>query len=218
MNFDLILLGVVVVLIFVRLRSLLGTRPDKIQIKLITPKDLEKLSDTELQKLTNFAQKQVQKHENIMNAKLTFVPSDEALSAIPYFNKIDFLARAAKAFEMILTAFAAQDLQTLKTLTTPKLYERFEKIIHERNENNIIAETELIKIDELTLEDAKISKNNVAKVVVKFVTDQINVLKTSEGEILEGDDNFVQQITDMWTFQRDFNKNSPVWLLTSTKK
>ena len=65
--------------------------------------------------------------------------------------------------------------------------------------------------------DAKILKTQ-AKVAVHFVSEQVNLLKSADGEIIQGDENFVQKIDDVWTFERDLNKKSNIWLLSSTKK
>ena len=70
----------------------------------------------------------------------------------------------------------------------------------------------------LSGENAEINSDGMAKIVVKFVTEQINLLKNSAGEIVEGDENFVQKITDVWTFEKDINSASKIWLLVSTKK
>jgi predicted lipid-binding transport protein (Tim44 family) len=60
-------------------------------------------------------------------------------------------------------------------------------------------------------------KNSV-KIIVDFDSEQINILKNADGEVVEGDENFVQNITDVWTFERSLNAKSKNWLLVSTKK
>ena len=206
---DLIFLSIVVVLIFMRLNNVLGKKT-QMQIKILNRQDFEKFYQT--------IRDEFEANEKINGADVVTNASANVLEQIPDFDKADFLSRAAKAFEMVLTAFAAQDRSTLEMLVTPKLYQKFCDIIAEREAENITAETDLIRIEELTIKDAKISAKGVAKIVVEFITDQINVLKNSEGVVIEGDENFVQKITDVWTFERDLHQKSPVWLLTSTKK
>jgi len=207
---DLIFLGLVVILILIRLNNVLGTRPEKMQIKIVDKKEFENFY--------HMVHDELEKNEKIIGAEVPLTPSDSVLAQIPHFSKPDFLARAAKAFEMILTAFANYDKKTLQMLVSPKLYERFAEIIDDRQSQNLVAETDLIKVDEMRIEDAKISAKGIAKIVVKFITDQINVLKDKNGEVIEGDENFVQKITDVWTFEKNLNTASNVWLLTSTKK
>ena len=207
---DLIFLGVVVLLILFRLNNVLGTRPEQPQIKIVSKKEFEKIYD--------IIQNKVKEEERFCDIKLPQTPADETLRNIPNFNKADFLKRVSKVFEMVLDAFANRDNDTLKMLTTPKLYEKFSEVLEQRKEQNLTLESDLIKIDEMEITDAKISAKGVAQITVKFVSDQINVLKDDKGEIIEGDENFVQKITDMWTFEKDINKSTPVWRLNSTKK
>ncbi len=207
---DLIFLGLVVVLILMRLNNVLGTRPPKVEIKILNKKEFENFYQT--------VKGEIESEEKLEMAKIAQTKADKILMQIPGFNKSDFLKRAAKAFEMILSAFASNDTKTLEMLVAPDLYQKFENIINERQMQNMTAETDLIKIDEMSIEDAKISAKGIAKIVVKFITDQINVLKNQKGVVIEGDENFVQKITDVWTFEKDLGAVSNIWLLTSTKK
>ncbi|HCU59004.1 MAG TPA: hypothetical protein DIC64_03385 [Alphaproteobacteria bacterium] len=207
---DLIFLGLVVALILYRLNNVLGTRPERPQIKIVSKKEFDKIYD--------MIQGKIKEDEKFADIKMPQTAADEVLSSIDGFSKESFLKRASKAFEMVLEAFANRDIETLKMLTTSKLYKKFEAIIKEREEQNISAEDDLIRICEMEIVDAKISSKNIAQISVKFQSEQVNVLKNAQGEIIEGDENFVQQITDVWTFEKDLNSNSPVWLLNSTKK
>ena len=39
-----------------------------------------------------------------------------------------------------------------------------------------------------------------------------------QGDVIEGDDRFIQCITDVWTFERSLTSSNPNWVLVSTKK
>lgn len=205
--FDLILLFVAVVLIFTRLRNVLGTRPDDDKPKVLVVKQI--VPNENLQE---------QLQETIASVGEPLSEIDKKLYAIPQFSRQDFCARCAKVFEMVLNAFASADESTLKMLVGKKLFDGFQEIIKQRKAEGITAETDLIKIDDLCIEDVKISSKGVAQIVVKFISEQINLLKNAAGEVIEGDENFVQKITDVWTFERNINSESPVWFLVSTKK
>ena len=56
-----------------------------------------------------------------------------------------------------------------------------------------------------------------ALVTVKFVSEQVNVTKDSEGRIIDGDPNEVVRITDIWTFMRDVASRDPNWTLVATR-
>ncbi len=215
---DIIFLLIVAVLIFARLRSVLGTRPDegKPEVRIVSREDFEKAYEKmrhEIEEKMNLAPV-TKTAQNVEEAEGV----DKVLCSIPHFDRADFCRRCSKAFEMILSAFANRDEETLKMLTGKKLFAKFQEIIKQRTEEGIVAETDLIKVDEMNIEDAKISSKGIAQIVVKFISEQINLLKNAAGEVIEGDENFVQKITDVWTFERDLNAKSPAWLLVSTKK
>ena len=207
---DLIFLGLVVALILYKLNTVLGTRPNKPFIKIVNKQEFDRIY--------NMLAKNAEEAAKFEDIKLSKSSADIELEKIKDFNKEDFLKRASKVFEMVLEAFAAQDKETLKMLTTSKLYKRFDELIEERKAENITAESDLIKIDEMKIKNVKISERGLAQISVELTSSQINVLKDADGNLIEGDENFVQQITDVWTFEKDINKASPVWLLASTKK
>ena len=95
---------------------------------------------------------------------------------------------------------------------------KFKKVISQRQQDNITAETDLIGFNEAEITDVKLNQNDTAKISVKFVTEQVNLLKDKDDNVIEGDENFVQTITDIWTFERCVTSTNPNWLLTSTKK
>ena len=76
----------------------------------------------------------------------------------------------------------------------------------------------MISFDSAEITNAKITKNDLVKITVKFISEQVNLLKNKDGEIIEGDEQYIQNITDVWTFERSITSASPNWLLTSTKK
>jgi predicted lipid-binding transport protein (Tim44 family) len=50
------------------------------------------------------------------------------------------------------------------------------------------------------------------------VSEQVNLLKNADGDIIEGDENYIQQISDVWTFEKSLDANVNNWMLCSTKK
>lgn len=206
---DIIFLIVVVAFVLIKLYSVLGTRPDE-ENKVVF------LSKEEFKKVNPDLINEIATKLNLIDE--TENENCEFLDKIPNFNRNDFCSRASKVFEMVLNAFACNDEKTLKMLMDKKLFAKFKKIMQQRQEDNICAETDLIKIENVSIENATVKENGIANIVVKFVSEQINILKNATGDVIEGDENFVQKITDVWTFEKDINSPSKVWLLTSTKK
>lgn len=133
------------------------------------------------------------------------------------FNKEAFLNGARKVFELILLAFNKGELTSVKELLNKKVYDAFNSVLAERKEQNITSEVDFICFDKSEVKDVKFLKNSI-KVVVEFVSEQVNLLRNAQGEVVEGDENFVQKITDVWTFERMINAKNNNWVLVSTKK
>jgi len=118
---------------------------------------------------------------------------------------------------MIVTAFAKEDIEMLRSLIAKSLLKRFEDVIKQRKADGITAETDFVGFNSVEITNAAIKDGN-ARITVRFVSEQANVLRNSEGETIEGDENFIQSITDVWTFERNITSASPNWVLVSTKK
>ena len=201
---DILFWLLVVIVIVVRLRSLLGTRPDNQKVII--------LSKDRINELVNVLKEEVPTAEI-----LPLNGVDAVLAQIPDFNKEAFLAGAKRAFEGIVCAFADADMKMLEALTTKRIYKKFAEIIEERKSTGQTAETDFIGFDKAEIVDAKLTKT-LAKIVVSFVSEQVNILRDKNGEVVRGDENFVQKISDVWTFERDIRAKNGVWFLASTKK
>ena len=57
---------------------------------------------------------------------------------------------------------------------------------------------------------------SAARVTVKLVSDQINVLRAHDGSVVDGDPENLIEKTDFWTFCRDTRSPDPNWLLVAT--
>lgn len=211
---DIIILLIVVVLLFQRLKQVLGTRPQNIKSTRLSEESAAKIFDIIMQETDKQAKSQVQD----ITPEEELSPVHKAMLKIPGFNEKQFLNGAKRAFEVIITAFSKADTETLEVLVAPKLAKKFQEILEQRKNDGITAETDLISFSNAEITDIKISKSDTAKITVKFVTEQVNILKNAQDEIIAGDENFVQNITDIWTFERALSSTNPNWILISTKK
>ena len=207
---DIIFLLVLVVVIFSKLKSVLGTGGEDAKVIMVPKEQFEKVYQ-ELRKTT---------HSNVSESVdvSELPPLDRDLARIPNFNKNIFIKGAQKAFEMILIAFSKGDLATLAKLVSKELFVKFENVIKDRKEQGITAETDLIGFVETEVESVKFVDEDKVNLVVKFVSEQVNLLKNAQGEVIEGDENYVQKISDIWTFEKPLNPRVNNWMLCSTKK
>lgn len=221
---DIIILLVVVVLIFQKLKTLLGTRPDMEERNIAETKTTKlidiinkELEQTE-EKLSEIKKEETKNQQTTTEEKTELSETDKALSLIPNFNKENFINSAKKAFELIVTSFSKGDVKTLEMLVNLKLFKKFQEVINQRQNDGITSETDFIGFDSAEITHAEITKNDIAKITVKFISEQVNLLRNKEGEVIEGDEQYIQNITDVWTFERALTSTSPNWLLASTKK
>jgi len=132
------------------------------------------------------------------------------------FDKDQFLGGARAAFEMIIGAFAAGDAKALRPLLANDVYDDFSGAIKEREENKEVLETTLIGITSAEIIEAEM-RQKTAFVTIKFVSEQVNVTRDTEGRIVDGDPNHVAKVTDIWTFARNTRSRDPNWALVATR-
>lgn len=136
--------------------------------------------------------------------------------ADPSFNSEDFLVGARVAFEMVLGAYATGDKSTLSNLLSPDVYANFQRAIDEREAAGQVMEDTLVGIRRADIVEADMDNDN-AMVTVKFVSEQVNVIRDAEGQIASGNPNEVTDVVDFWTFSRDTSTSDPNWLLVATR-
>ena len=131
------------------------------------------------------------------------------------FEPNRFLDGAEGAFRMIVTAFAAGDRATLRSLLSDDTYAGFEQAITAREQAGETQRTEVRAVHEMAIDGADL-RGTVADITVRFVTDQINLTHGRDGEVVTGSD-AVTELTDVWTFQRDLKAADPTWKLVATR-
>ena len=136
--------------------------------------------------------------------------------ADPSFEPIGFTGGARAAFTAIVEAFAKGETSSLRPLLDGPTFSSFEAAIRGRLERKEKAETTLIGFEASDVSGAELQGTN-AVVTVRFVSEQINVLRNADGQIIDGNPNEVQKVIDLWTFRRDTKSSDPNWLLIKTE-
>jgi predicted lipid-binding transport protein (Tim44 family) len=136
--------------------------------------------------------------------------------ADPNFSVARFLEGAAKAFEMIVAAYAKHDTDTLKPLLSADVYAGFASSIQDREERGETSETELVVLKPPKLESAEVTDGR-AVVAVRFQSEQVNVTRDKTGAVIEGSRDHVESVTDVWTFTHDLTSRDPNWILVATR-
>jgi predicted lipid-binding transport protein (Tim44 family) len=132
------------------------------------------------------------------------------------FDLNEFQGGARSAFEMVVHAFATADSGTLRSLLSEEVAENFQNAIKERLEAGETLETTVIGIKSTEVIEAEMRGRDAA-LTLKFVSEQVNVTRDTEGRVIEGDPNQVTDITDIWTFARNTRARDPNWKLIETR-
>lgn len=130
-------------------------------------------------------------------------PAAEGLMAIgradPNFDAAHFTAGAKGAYELIVSAFAKGDRDTLQPLLTPRVFDSYAAAITEREKTGG-AGPELVRLKSGEIAEATL-EGDVARVAVKF-----------EAELAEGVHG-VRDARERWTFERNVRSADPNWRL-----
>jgi predicted lipid-binding transport protein (Tim44 family) len=137
-------------------------------------------------------------------------------SADASFTAQGFLDGAKAAFEMIVEAFARGDRDKLRPLLSDAVYDNFSGAIKTREDAKQSHTTTLIGIRSADLLEARLDQRT-AYVTVKILSEQVNVTRDKDGNVVEGDPNHVADIVDIWTFARNTRNRDPNWVLVETR-
>lgn len=140
---------------------------------------------------------------------------DQIRSADPNFDPQVFIAGARAAFEMIIGAFAAGDRMALKSLLSDDVFENFRSEIDARERDGHKLDNTVLRIRAAEIVEARLD-GKMANVTVKFVSDQINILRDEKGEPLPGQSTNPAEVIDLWTFARNTRAADPNWALVAT--
>jgi predicted lipid-binding transport protein (Tim44 family) len=142
----------------------------------------------------------------------------EAVAAAdPAFSPKTFIEGAAIAYEMIVMAFAQGDRKSLKPLLSREVFAGFSRALDERQARGETLDSRFVGIDKCELVNAVLAGRKV-QLTVRFRSQMITALRNREGEIIDGDDKRVSEITDIWTFEREANSSDPNWKLVATEE
>lgn len=135
----------------------------------------------------------------------------------PSFTINSFIEGAKGAFKLILQAARDQDLGSLSNLLSPDIKKRFESEFKENKKRQEVPDHSLIRIKTCELLDLKVERKKTVLATVKYVSEQILVVYNKTGQVIEGDPDQIETISEIWTFKRTVDSNDPNWVLVETK-
>ena len=131
--------------------------------------------------------------------------------------KKQFLKGADIAYEQIITSFAKGDKKSLKRLLGKELFADFSEVIDERKKKQLKYETTFIGLkSSKILEFKKIE--NIYKVTVNFVCEIITCVKDKNNQIIQGNQDTIKTVNDVWKFSKNMWSQDPTWYLVETSR
>ncbi len=228
-----LILLIIVVLIGWRLRSVLGTRND--DEKPGSRADAYRLNRDAYENPPSQAKPSAPptanaaadkaEAETVMGDALDVTDEDAAPMGrgLAYFNDIDpgfdeagFLDGAARAYEMILTAFADDDLTPVRDFLGAEVAAVFEAAIAARQAAGQKLETRILRLDRPALDDAEVEGDNV-RLDVRLRAEIISAAYAVDSPLDEDNLPPPTASVDIWSFEGTHNSATPNWQLVATR-
>ncbi|MBN9315947.1 MAG: Tim44 domain-containing protein [Devosia sp.] len=227
----LIVIGLAIVVLY-RLRQVLGTRtgnertPAQRQREVAAAKPGEENVVQMRPRPVPQSNEDQERYQRKLEAEITqFAHGDEAVAAglkaiaeaDPAFSPKSFMEGAKAAYEMIVTAFASGDRQTLRNLLEKDVFDGFEKVIKDREAAGRKVEVTFVGLPKVEISEAELDKRN-ANVTIRFHAEVVSATRDKDGALIEGNADQVTNIADEWTFARNPKSRDPNWKLVATSQ
>ena len=232
----LIAIGVIIV-VFLRMRSILGSRTgnERPPVPRARPSNTERKNDgydddtvvaPRAQASNDVDSLGDERRRRKLEAEIEQLAGNkpevaEGLNAVaaadPSFMPKSFLEGAKTAYEMVVTAFAAGDRKTLKTLLDKDVYEGFEQVIAERESAGNVVDFTFVGLPGIEFSEVEFDKKT-AQITLKYKAEIVSATRSSDGTLIEGNADQVVTIKDEWTFARSVKSRDPNWKLVATRQ
>ena len=211
---DILILAMIAIFIINRLRNVLGKKTGnesdivekftqkKSGFKESTPDNVTKDKDIG----SNIVDKKHHKDPKINKS------INEILKIDPDFDTKSFCSGAKKAFEFILSEYCNDNMKSLEKLVSKNILASFSTQIKERGKKSEKLEITVISVKDPIIKDIRMQKNK-ATIKLFFDSEQVQLTRNKNNEVVDGDSNQILSITENWTFSKDMKSKDPNWTL-----
>lgn len=216
---DIVILALIAGFVLLRLRSVLG---QKTGFEGSPYAERKREAETPMVRVAEAAARLRQVVEDRDAGLVAAVENPQAREALAAIKAADadftvehFLQGARHAFEMTFDAFVKGDRETLSMLLAPPILEIFNHALDERAAEPKHTDTTLLAVQSQEIIGAELQKN-IARIRVRFVSEQVTVIRDKDGTIVEGDPSASHTVEDEWVFERDIHSKNPNWKIIET--
>lgn len=220
---DLILYGLVAAGLIFWLKSILGTKSDDDLEQRPTKFSFEEEDYSKDDKKNNVVNLETLSGVGFIlprNVRIDNKTTENKLQDLtkdyPELDFTHFAQNLEMAFTMIIEAFAEGDLDTLKSLLAPDVFDAFKNEIEAREKRGEIVETRVQSVEKIDITEVDLQQEDL-NLTVKFTAREICVVRDKSGEIVSGEDGKVTQMVDVWVFGRNIKDKGPEWYLIETR-
>ncbi len=136
-------------------------------------------------------------------------------AADPSFDERAFIEGAKGAYEMIVEAFAAGDLKSVRRYIAAPVHEAFKSALAARESAGRRLDLKFVGVEKATIVSSRVDGGE-ASASVEFLSNQVRATYDRNGTLVEGDPNRIDLVKDLWTFTRSLSSNDPNWTLVAT--
>jgi len=133
-----------------------------------------------------------------------------------YRDITPFIEGARLAYETIVTAYAQGEIAAEAYLLSPVVRRAFEEAIAARKARGETMEMLFIGIRTCEIIDAGLT-DKLAWIDVRFVGEMVSSIRDGEGKVVAGDPGRVEEVPEIWSFERQLGAAGPNWLLVATE-
>ncbi len=204
----LVFAGLALFIIF-KLVSVLGTRTGHETRPEMDPVARGARADAEPAAMTASEEEQAEAPTPVTAAAEPLRAADSA------FDEGHFLEGAKAAYEMIVEAFAAGDMRSIRRYLESSVYDAFKSAVSAREESGRTLDLKFVGIENAAIASSTVA-DGAMTAVVDFVSNQVRATYDREGALVDGDPSRVDLVRDRWTFARPAGTNDPNWTLVAT--
>ena len=209
--FDIIIFAMLAGYLVFQLRRALGRRSDNQEQK-SKPSPEQRAKQVETDNLVAIKPNKNKKE----NQEETLGGLTELREKDPSFSDTDFIKGSKEAFSWIVEAFSKGEISKLEPLLSGPLFNGFKQAIEQREADQLSLETNVVSIKSAQIHNVTV-KNDQVSITVEYVTDQIKSTRNAKDEIVDGDPDTIETVTDLWTFNRNIKSKNPNWTLVKTE-
>ena len=127
-----------------------------------------------------------------------------------------FISKAEKAFELIISAFCKGDKEILSNLTNKEMSQNFLQEFNRLKKLQQTLNINIVAIIKSEIKHVELNKN-IARISVKFISEQITIIQDTDNNIISGNKDKIEEIDDIWVFERKLGSANQAWILAATE-